>query len=1335
MEPEPEVRLHHELARRDLIPVPTWLADAARDWSTRWQIASPIAASRSRAIWGCRAPPEPRMPICSGVRTEPDLDRAGDPRPRVFVCYAHDSDAHGQKVLSLAQRLREAGIEAWVDHFDPAPAQGRPRWLADEVRRADFVVVVCSPGLLRSFEAQGERDAAFVGNLVMQQLLDGSTDHERLVPVVFDEHGDDHIPAVLRSATRHRWPAEHEQLCRRLTRQLAIAPVPVAEVDARPSSRDSYLARASRFLARRRPLRGMLQETGGPLAQLEMRGVEVDVLVFPHSEAFSDEDDGASSLLGVLDRRLRAGERPYLSVVGDVGVGKSTLLEQTFSSLVERASSDPRAALPVLVSAEDLPREPAQHQARYCDLSRAAFADLLRDRPRIVLVDGYDELGSELRPSVDASLDELRDDPRTVAIVICSRPSPAPLGLPPRDRFRVAGWTDTEIERFVSSWSQRVPTAQSLDAGAVADLQLLANPLTATFYLAYATPESSGPVSRAGLFSMVVTQLFDGWAELRSPGKPGVWAEVGERFEQLAYELLSTGRSAFESGRLWQVLELLEPRTMRRWEARARELGLLHQRPDGRYEFPLKPIAEHLAGAYLLKWRPRQVAKIAAAAWAREPVRHCLGLVDRSERTEDMLECLAFLCEPPRTELETVDSLSRLSVAVHSAIDVGPASDLAADAITERIVNHLFDGSSNWRPARTHALVRAILQRGSVRLASTVRERIEEWLETGSDADALTHVAPELRDFYHRSAAVRLAAVRKLASRVDEPEVRLLLRAMLFDSAADTMPYTVAVAAALALRGATRDEAFARFILPTLHEILTWQQQRSGVAACALGADEAEPSILVSTLVSLSQAQAIPAEVVDDLRRSHGDIPDLDDTRIQSSGRDWVEPHLARQLDGERPHVSAHIRNIAVRALGPNPSDARWVSELVARARSGGAAELEVLCELANTDAEPLTRLLREATVGADAWPSTNSIRLFFTPACVPHLRRAMQRNPALLLAMLELWESTRGARAVWITNYPGQTLEPHVADNLDVARVYAEWLESSYTGWGRSPTVPEELRAHPLVTAAIARVVANIRTQAFEGTVRQDGQLARLWEGTAGEIFAATRSFWLTDEVTISAILTWVRGESPTDVVAAMRAFGPRDFPRSDFDVVSRWACREPDSPFHNSVHAIQLQISAILFCAEIGLVDSVGDRLRELAQGSTSVRFAAAAALALANIDDAPALSSRLAREWPDRNWSFWYHGVDAVLPALIRAAPRAWADRAAELGTDALELTRVLVDHLPRDLQQALLTKVVATAEAWALPWLTLLGRPMSSDRLLDVALEISYDAGFDTASLRP
>jgi hypothetical protein len=44
-EPSDEMQLHRELARRDLIPVPTWDADAlSLDWKTRWQV--PFQARR-----------------------------------------------------------------------------------------------------------------------------------------------------------------------------------------------------------------------------------------------------------------------------------------------------------------------------------------------------------------------------------------------------------------------------------------------------------------------------------------------------------------------------------------------------------------------------------------------------------------------------------------------------------------------------------------------------------------------------------------------------------------------------------------------------------------------------------------------------------------------------------------------------------------------------------------------------------------------------------------------------------------------------------------------------------------------------------------------------------------------------------------------------------------------------------------------------------------------------------------------------------------------------------------------------------------------------------------
>lgn len=42
-------------------------------------------------------------------------------RPRVFVSYSHDSDAHRERVLALSERLRRDGIETMLDQYaDPA---------------------------------------------------------------------------------------------------------------------------------------------------------------------------------------------------------------------------------------------------------------------------------------------------------------------------------------------------------------------------------------------------------------------------------------------------------------------------------------------------------------------------------------------------------------------------------------------------------------------------------------------------------------------------------------------------------------------------------------------------------------------------------------------------------------------------------------------------------------------------------------------------------------------------------------------------------------------------------------------------------------------------------------------------------------------------------------------------------------------------------------------------------------------------------------------------------------------------------------------------------------
>ncbi|HEV2964908.1 MAG TPA: toll/interleukin-1 receptor domain-containing protein, partial [Candidatus Angelobacter sp.] len=66
------------------------------------------------------------------------------PAPKVFISYSHDSSEHQDRVRQLADRLRCDGIDACIDQYTPAPPQGWPMWTEEQIRTADYVLLVCS---------------------------------------------------------------------------------------------------------------------------------------------------------------------------------------------------------------------------------------------------------------------------------------------------------------------------------------------------------------------------------------------------------------------------------------------------------------------------------------------------------------------------------------------------------------------------------------------------------------------------------------------------------------------------------------------------------------------------------------------------------------------------------------------------------------------------------------------------------------------------------------------------------------------------------------------------------------------------------------------------------------------------------------------------------------------------------------------------------------------------------------------------------------------------------------------------------------------------------------
>src|SRR5450755_2721189 len=90
-------------------------------------------------------------------RPAPGQSPAGRP-VRVFISYAHDDQAHEDQVRNLWVFLRAQGIDARLDLPAAEQRQDWAQWMTQEVRDADYVLVIASPDYKRAAEGEAAPD-------------------------------------------------------------------------------------------------------------------------------------------------------------------------------------------------------------------------------------------------------------------------------------------------------------------------------------------------------------------------------------------------------------------------------------------------------------------------------------------------------------------------------------------------------------------------------------------------------------------------------------------------------------------------------------------------------------------------------------------------------------------------------------------------------------------------------------------------------------------------------------------------------------------------------------------------------------------------------------------------------------------------------------------------------------------------------------------------------------------------------------------------------------------------------------------------------------------------
>jgi tetratricopeptide (TPR) repeat protein len=135
-----------------------------------------------------------------------DTDSPAVAGSRVFISYAHDDEVHENRVRDFWVFLRSNGLDAKLDLTAAEQRQEWPQWMSQEIRDADFVLVVASPAYKRRAEGLTEPDEGRgvqweARNLRELVYADPVGALQRVLPVVLPEGNAGDVPSWLNPAS------------------------------------------------------------------------------------------------------------------------------------------------------------------------------------------------------------------------------------------------------------------------------------------------------------------------------------------------------------------------------------------------------------------------------------------------------------------------------------------------------------------------------------------------------------------------------------------------------------------------------------------------------------------------------------------------------------------------------------------------------------------------------------------------------------------------------------------------------------------------------------------------------------------------------------------------------------------------------------------------------------------------------------------------------------------------------------------------------------------------------------------------------------------------------
>ena len=148
--------------------------------------------------------------------------------PKVFISYSHDTTAHEERLLELADKLNQTGIDCTIDQYYPAPSSGWPLWMEKQIIAADYVLLICTETYYKLVYKEGGPGkglgVCWEANLIYNLLYKEKLENNKFIPIVFDQQDQQYIPLPLQGYTSYHVATEKgfEDLYCRLTNQQSV---------------------------------------------------------------------------------------------------------------------------------------------------------------------------------------------------------------------------------------------------------------------------------------------------------------------------------------------------------------------------------------------------------------------------------------------------------------------------------------------------------------------------------------------------------------------------------------------------------------------------------------------------------------------------------------------------------------------------------------------------------------------------------------------------------------------------------------------------------------------------------------------------------------------------------------------------------------------------------------------------------------------------------------------------------------------------------------------------------------------------------------------------------